>query len=247
MGTYDAQQVCSKGHQITDSYYNKEDERRDRCEKCGSSAINKCPECGEDIRGMEYGIGASDKQAVPVPEFCAKCGTPFPWTSLNGLGENKQDIKSREPHGIVWTICMGFHSVARQLKTRHGDRQTITIDDEYDVQDLLHALLRLFFDDIRKEEWTPSYAGGSARMDFLLKRESIVIETKMTRRGLGDKEIGEQLIVDIARYRAHPDCKRLICFVYDPNEFVRNPAGLEGDLSKTYEKLEVEVLIFPKK
>jgi REase_DpnII-MboI len=50
--------------------------------------------------------------------------------------------------------------------------------DEYDVQDSLHALLKLHFDDVRREEWTPSYAGSQSRMDFLLKREKIVVETK---------------------------------------------------------------------
>jgi REase_DpnII-MboI len=32
------------------------------------------------------------------------------------------------------------------------------IKDEYDVQDLLHAILRAFFDDVRPEEFVPSYA-----------------------------------------------------------------------------------------
>lgn len=68
-------------------------------------------------------------------------------------------------------ICDRFHSVSRQLRQRHSARPTLDISDEYDVQDFLHALLRLFFDDVRAEEWTPSYAGQSARMDFLLKNE----------------------------------------------------------------------------
>jgi len=133
---------------------------------------------------------------------------------------------------LVRTICSKFHSVARQLKHRHGGRPTIQINDEYDVQDLLHSLLRLHFDDVRPEEWTPSYAGGSSRMDFLLKNEQIVVETKMTRSGLGDKQVGEQLITDVARYKEHPDCKILFCFVYDPGAYVRNPRGLEADLNK---------------
>ena len=54
---------------------------------------------------------------------------------------------------------------------------------------LLHALLLLCFDDIRAEEWTSSYAGKSARMDFLLKNEGVVIEVKKTRLGLTDKEL----------------------------------------------------------
>jgi len=39
-------------------------------------------------------------------------------------------------------ILNRFHSVARQLRIRHGKRGTIEIKDEYDVQDLLHALLK---------------------------------------------------------------------------------------------------------
>jgi hypothetical protein len=54
-------------------------------------------------------------------------------------------------------------------------------DDEYDVQDIFHALLRLFVDDIREEEWTPSYAGGASRMDFLLPELETVVEIKKTR------------------------------------------------------------------
>ena len=70
---------------------------------------------------------------------------------------------------------------------------------------LLHALLLLCFDDIRAEEWTSSYAGKSARMDFLLKNEGVVIEVKKTRLGLTDKELGDQLIIDVDRYKVHPD------------------------------------------
>ena len=51
----------------------------------------------------------------------------------------------------------------------------------------------MYFDDIRREEYTPSYAGGSARMDFLLKSHDIVIEVKKTRKELRDKDIGKQL------------------------------------------------------
>lgn len=68
------------------------------------------------------------------------------------------------------------------------------------IKDLLHALLLLYFDDVRAEEWTPSYAGKFSRMDFLLKNERVVIEVKKTRQGLADKELGEQLIIDVDRY-----------------------------------------------
>lgn len=138
-----------------------------------------------------------------------------------------------------------FHLVVKQLRNRYNGRATIDIDDEYDVQDLLHSLLRLHFSDIRNEEWTPSYAGGSSRMDFLLKEEKIVIEVKKTRKGLGDKELGKQLIEDKERYKAHPDCKKLICFTYDPDGRISNPKGLENDLNKQEPEFEVKIIIKP--
>jgi hypothetical protein len=132
----------------------------------------------------------------------------------------------------VLSICNRFHDVARQLIQRRESRPTLEIKDEYDVQDLLHALLRIDFDDIRPEEWTPSYAGSSSRMDFLLKGHGIVVETKMTRKGLAGKEVADQLIIDVARYCGHQECKTLICLVYDPSGSVKNPRGLETDLAK---------------
>ena len=133
--------------------------------------------------------------------------------------------------------------VAHQLLRRHDGRATLNITDEYDVQDLLHALLRLFFDDVREEEYTPSYAGRSARMDFLLKRERTVIECKMTRDSLGEREVGDQFIADIAHYREHPDCSALVCLVYDPSGKIRNPQGLKSDLERSPGEMSIEVHI----
>ena len=99
------------------------------------------------------------------------------------------------------------------------------------MQDLFHALLKIYFEDVRAEEYTPSYAGAASRVDFLLKKEKIVIEIKKTRKGLTSKQVGEQLIIDSLRYQVHPDCNRLVCFVYDPEGRVANPRGIESDFS----------------
>jgi REase_DpnII-MboI len=144
---------------------------------------------------------------------------------------------------LIERLLRRFHRSVRQLKHRHADRPSIQIRDEYDVQDLLHVFLRGLFDDVRSEEYAPSYAGGASRMDFLLKSEQIVLEIKLANASLRDKQIGEQLIVDIQRYQSHPDCKRLICFVYDPDGNIRNPTGLESDLSRIHNELEVKVIV----
>ena len=106
--------------------------------------------------------------------------------------------------GNIKKICKKFHTVAMQLRKRHDNRQTLKIEDEYDVQYLLHALLKICFDDVRPEAWVPEYAGGASRIDFLLKQEKIAIEVKKTRKKLTGKIIGEELLIDIARYDQHP-------------------------------------------
>lgn len=147
---------------------------------------------------------------------------------------------------VIKLLCLKFQIVTTQLRNRRENRPTLEVSDEYDVQDLFHALLRIFFDDVRPEDWTPNYAGKSSRMDFLLPAEQLVIEVKKTREGLGAKEVGSQLIEDIARYKKHPSCKRLICFVYDPERCVANPRGIENDLNGNESGLEVQVLIAPR-
>lgn len=148
---------------------------------------------------------------------------------------------------ILELIFNNFHTIAKQLTYRREDRSTLHINDEYDVQDLLNALLLIPFDDIRPEEWTPSYGGKSSRMDFLIKDENIVIETKNTRENLRDKRLTDELIIDTSHYSKHPDCDILYCFVYDANEFIKNPKAIENDLSGQKDGLEVKVMIRPQR
>ncbi len=133
---------------------------------------------------------------------------------------------------VLLQLLDHFPRFAKTLKGRRIGRDPVLIEDEYDVQYLLHALLCLHFEDVRPEETTPSQAGAASRMDFLLKSESIVVEVKMTRDGLRDGKLGGELLIDINRYQSHPACRTLACFVYDPEMLLSNPRGLENDLTK---------------
>ena len=178
------------------------------------------------------------------PAHCTHCGDAYPWT-LHEQSIANATVET-DALQIVRQICSRFHLVVRQLRDRHGGRATLDVADEYDVQDLFHSLLRLYFDDVRAEESTPSYAGKSSRIDFLIKDESIGIELKMTRSGLTAKELGSQLIDDIARYRKHPNCSTLVCFAYDPDGRISNPDGVMNDLSEQSDDFSTEVIIVPR-
>lgn len=164
----------------------------------------------------------------------------------NILSQYKRPIELEQVSQLIERILLKFPAVVKEIRQRYGNRPTFVIKDEYDVHDLLRGLLRLYFDDVREEEWTPSYAGASARMDFLLKNEQIVIEVKMARKGLSQKQIREQLIIDKAHYRKHPDCKKLYCFIYDPEGKIKNPRGYEKDLSEKIGDFETKVLVVPR-
>ncbi|HAT8003892.1 TPA: malate dehydrogenase [Citrobacter koseri] len=152
-------------------------------------------------------------------------------------------LKETDRLDLIINVLERFPSFCRQLKKRYNNRDSIEVTDEYDVQDLVHALLTLHFDDVRPEEASPSYAGSSSRQDFLLKKEKIVIEVKKTRKSLGAGKIGEELIIDMARYRAHPDCDTLVCFVYDPDGWVNNPKGVVADLEGGDSEGKIRVVI----
>ena len=99
---------------------------------------------------------------------------------LNSDSRNSANTSSAQATDTLERLLVRFPLVVNQLRLRHDKRTPLTIEDEYDVQDLLHALLRIFFDDVRDEEDTPSCAGGSARADFILKNEKIFIN-RLTR------------------------------------------------------------------
>ena len=120
------------------------------------------------------------------------------------------------------------------------------IPDEYDVQYLLEALHVGVFPDVRREEYTPSLGSVSARMDFLLKEESIVVETKMMRPSLDNKRLKTELNDDKAHYKKHPDFNVLVCFVYDPDHKLKNPHGFEKDLSEANKDFTVQEFVRPK-
>lgn len=194
----------------------------------------------ERAANEKIAAGAQDKLLAHVDALIELIG-------IEGAATGPEPTPDGAPGRIsaLRLICGRFHSVAAQLRSRHDHRATLDVGDEYDVQDLMHALLRLFFEDIRPEEWTPSYAGHSNRMDFLLKPDRIVIETKKTRKGVAAKEIGQQLILDIEHYKKHPDCEHLVCFVYDPDNLIANPRGLESDLAREEDGFAVTVFVVP--
>lgn len=146
----------------------------------------------------------------------------------------------------VLAIGERMRYVEREIGRRHQQRSTLRISDEYDVQDLLRALFALFFDDVREESWTPSYAGGGSRMDFLIPAFELAVEVKRARESMNAKTLADELITDRDRYKEERRAKHLVCLVFDYGGLLSGPRGLEADLARdsTMEGLAVTVKIF---
>jgi len=206
MTRFDAKQICLNGHHITDRA-NTGSLAKEHCDKYGAETITECPECDGWIRGDDLDSNVVAIGFEPsIPSHCEHCGEAFPWTTSNGseTQEASDVIWDSNAEEIIDRICTRFPKVIYHFQDRYNSRQSIEIDDEHDVQDCLNALLRLYFGDVRPEEGTPTHAGSSSRIDFLLKNERIGVEVKKTREGLDEGELGSELSTDKERYSSPP-------------------------------------------
>ncbi len=142
-------------------------------------------------------------------------------------GEGNKPSSLDEPLRI---IIRGLPRAMQPLIHRRKGAQSLLFSSEYDIQDLLHALLRPWISDIRPEEFCPSYAGSNTRMDFLLPAHNLVIETKRVREKAHASKVGDELIIDIEHYRKHQNADHLWCVIYDPELYISNPKGMVNDL-----------------
>lgn len=157
-----------------------------------------------------------------------------------------ESTPDQDPLNLIRKVCLRFHSVARQLRLRKDYRPTLEVDDDHDLQDLLCALLKVEFDEVATDEWTPPYTGGAPRTTLLVNRDQIAIVAKKTGPGVTTKELADQVAADSAYYRAQGRCSIVFCFMYDPEGRIGSPKRLETTLTSVSEHCRIEVLVAPK-
>ena len=199
--------------------------------------VHPIPSAGPQPKMQEASPFLPNPQPSPsMPVSSSSLLEPGPQLAQAGLG----------PVELVKAVCGRFHAVVRQLRLRGEYRATLQVEDEVDAQDLLHALLRVQFNNIDTDEWVPSYSSGAPRRTLLLNECRLAVIVKKTRPGLTAKDLTDQLRIDAARYRFHGRCTTLLCFMYDPDGRIGNPEGLEASLTSVNDSFVVDVLVAPK-
>ncbi|MBX3305757.1 MAG: hypothetical protein KF751_06840 [Nitrospira sp.] len=193
---------------------------------------------------------------APAPETSPQASPPMRATPPTPVSDNPsmtlsmppmpETVRDHDPLALIRKVCQRFHSVARHLRLRKDYRPTIEVDDEYDLQDLLCALLKVEFDEVATDEWIPPYTEGASRTTLLVNRDQIAIVAKKTGPGLTTKELTDQVLADAAHYRTQGRCSTLFCFVYDPEGRIGSPKRLETTLTSVSEHCRIEVLVAPK-
>ena len=213
----------------------------------GQSAQSPQPELEPSVHQHPIASLQPKMQEAPAVLQSPKQAPVVPTSVFSPLEPGGQLAQAAsDPVALVKVVCGRFHAVVRQLRLRGEHRATLQVEDEVDAQDLLHALLRVQFNDIDTDEWTPSYSSGALRMTLLLDESRLAVIVKKTRPGLTAKDLTDQLRVDAARYRFHGRCTTLLCFMYDPDGRIGNPQGFETSLTSVNDSFTVDVLVAPK-
>jgi hypothetical protein len=219
-GLADVMQVCRNGHVITERLRTDPEGGLGHCPRCGASTLDRCLTCGQELPSVATIPGLLPIGGRHPPAYCWTCGAPFPWTG-------KPRPPSPGKRAQLEQLLRQLPLVIRQLRWRQGERVPFRVEDERDLEDLLRALLLLYWDDVRPQTRTPPYAAGT-RTDFLLMPEEWALTVKMVRTPTTELQLAGQLQEDAGYWRGQRTCRTLIAFLYDSEGFLRDPRGLEA-------------------
>ncbi|MBE9109311.1 hypothetical protein IQ273_07770 [Nodosilinea sp. LEGE 07298] len=144
-------------------------------------------------------------------------------------------LAAPEPdEALVEQLCRRLPQSARILgmRSRKG-KASYEINDEYDVQDLLHALIRSYIKYSVQEDPLPKVAGAkSSRADISIEDLGILIELKYVHGPDDQKRLFEEFSQDLVLYAQWKPLKTLIYVIYNSAD-LRDPEALEKLSSET--------------
>lgn len=162
---------------------------------------------------------ATDRRFLPFDK-----GTDFTHELLFGALQNTGPAPDV---AILLRLCARLPDAARALATRRKGKTPFVIDDEYDAQDLLHALVRGYFKhSITEEPMGRVGAAQSSRADLAIEGLGVLIEVKYVRGPNDQNRIVEEFAHDLLLYSKWAPLKTFIYLVVNARD-LRDPEALE--------------------
>lgn len=149
--------------------------------------------------------------------------------------------------GLVMRLCERLPNAARILANRRrADKEPFTVEDEYDAQDLLHALLRGYVKYSVDEDPLGKVAGTkSGRADISIEDLGVLIEIKYAHGPDDQKRIFEEFSEDLVLYPKWSPLETLIYLIYNSAD-LRDPEALErlsGEKEIDEKRFDVRVVL----
>lgn len=163
---------------------------------------------------------ATDRSLLPFGE-----GEDVTYKLLfEGMPEPEPDADA----ALVLRLCSRLPQAARILANRQRKgKAPFEVSDEYDVQDLLHALLRAYLKHSVQEDPLPKTAGSkSGRADISIEELGILIEAKYVYGPEDQRRIFKDFSQDLVLYTQWPHLRMLIVVIYNSAD-LRDPEALE--------------------
>ncbi|WP_373214571.1 hypothetical protein [Ruminococcus sp. 5_1_39BFAA] len=113
----------------------------------------------------------------------------------------------------------------------------LKIKNEYDVQHLLYACIKLFYP-MARAEVNEDTGYGTVRTDIFLDSEH-VIEIKCTRKNMKLKKLTEEIEADMVHYGA----ENIYFFLYDKEKIIENPMVFKKNYEEKIKGKKVHIII----
>ena len=148
---------------------------------------------------------------------------------------------------LVERLCRRLPQAARILGSRpRSGKAPFEVADEYDVQDLLHALLRAYLKFTVQEDPIGKVAGAkSGRTDVSVQDLGVLIEVKYVRGPNDQRRIFDEFSQDLVLYAQWPYLDTLLLLVFNSSD-LRDPEALErltGPQEVNGRRFEVRVVL----
>jgi hypothetical protein len=120
---------------------------------------------------------------------------------------------------LIVHLCKRVPQAHKPVLHRRAGKPPFNIEDEYDVQDFVHALVRAYLKYSVQEDPIGKIGGVKAsRADISIEDIGVLIEAKFVRSPGDQKEIVKQLSEDLVLYTKWGPLKVLVFVVYNSHD-----------------------------